>query len=123
MSEKPYKALGIDLLGDAVREREAAIDAFIRSNQTMEAAAKSDPDAGRKAFRRLRTAAVNETLERHLTALDAAIASNTNLARDAAKGAEAAAHLAELRAQVERAARRMAPGAFEQKRASPGPGM
>lgn len=123
MSEKPYKALGIDLLGEAVRDREAAIDAFIQSHQTMEAAAKADPEAGRKAFRRLRAAAVNETLGRHLSALDAAIASNSKLARDAARGAEAAAHLAELRAQAESTARRMAPGSLEQKGASPEPGM
>jgi hypothetical protein len=123
MSEKPYKALGIDLLGEAVRDREAAIDAFIQSHQTMEAAAKADPEAGRKAFRRLRAAAVNETLGRHLSALDAAIASNTNLARDAARGAEAAAHLAELRAQAESTARQMKQAAGERRRHSPGASM
>ena len=123
MSEKPYKALGIDLLGDALRDREAAIDAFMQSHQTMEAAAKADPEAGRKAFRRLRAAAVNDTLGRHLTALDAAIAANTNLARDAAKGAEAAAHLAELRAQAEIAARQMAQAAGEQRTSTPAASM
>ncbi|GAB0119860.1 MobF family relaxase [Acidisoma sp. 7E03] len=125
MSEKPYKALGIDLLGDAVRDREAAIDAFIQSHQTMEAAAKADPEAGRKAFRRLRAAAVNDSLGRHLTALDAAIAANTTLARDAARGAEAAAHLAELRAQAQTTARQMAQAAAaaERRRSAPGAGM
>jgi hypothetical protein len=123
MAEKPYKALGIDLLGDAVRDREAAIDAFIQSHQTMEAAVEADPEAGRKAFRRLRAAAVNETLGRHLTALDTAIAANTNLARDAARGAEAAAHLAELRVQAEIAARQMAQAAVERRRSSPGASM
>ena len=123
MAEKPYKALGIDLLGDAVREREAAVDAFMQSHQTMEAAARADPEAGRKAFRRLRAAAVNETLGRHLTALDTAIAANINLARDAARGAEAAAHLAELRVQAEVATRRMAQAAVERRRPSPGASM
>jgi hypothetical protein len=123
MAEKPYKALGIDLLGDAVRDREAAIGAFIQSHQTMEAAAKADPEAGRKAFRRLRAAAVNDTLGRHLTALDTAIAANTNLARAAARGAEAAAHLAELRAQAEIAARQMAQAVAERRRPSPGASM
>lgn len=111
MSEKPYKALGIDLLGHALRDREAAIDTFIECNQVMESAVLSDGQAGPKAFRRLRAAAVNESLGRHLVALDTAIAANRKLARDAAKGAEAAAHLAELRdraqataAQLERAA-------------------
>lgn len=123
MSEKPYKALGIDLLGDAVRDREAAVDAFMQSNQTMEAAGKADPEAGRKAFQRLRAAAVNDTLGRHLTALDTAIAANTNLARDAARGAEAAAHLAALRAQAEVAARQMAQSGAERRRPSPGASM
>ena len=97
MSEKPYKALGIDLLGQALRDREAAIDTFIECNQVMESASQADPDAGPKAFRRLRAAAVNDALGRHLNALDTAVAANTTLARDTAKGAEAAAHLAELR--------------------------
>lgn len=97
MSEKPYKALGIDLLGQALRDREAAIDTFIECNQVMESASQADPDAGPKAFRRLRAAAVNDALGRHLNALDTAVAANTALARDTAKGAEAAAHLAELR--------------------------
>ena len=107
MSEKPYKALGIDLLGDALRDREAAIDTFIECYQTMESAVLADPEAGPKAFRRLRASAVNETLGRHLTALDTAIAANTRLARDAAKDAEAAAHLAQLRAQAQIAAEQM----------------
>ena len=107
MSEKPYKALGIDLLGQAVRDREAAIDTFIECHQAMKSAVLADPEAGPKAFRRLRAAAVNETLGRHLTALDTAIAANTTLARDAAKGAEAAAHLAELRARARVAAQQM----------------
>jgi len=122
MSQKPYKALGIDLLGDALRDREAAIDAFIECHQTMEAAIQADPEAGPKAFRRLRAAVVNETLGRHLTALDTAIAANTNMARDAAKGAEAAAHLAELRDQAHVAAQQMeqAAAAAERRRPSAG---
>jgi len=99
MSEKPYKALGIDLLGDALRDREAGIDTFIECRQAMQSAVLADPEAGPKAFRRLRAAAVNETLGRHLTALATAIAANTTLAQTAAKGAEAAAHLARLRAR------------------------
>lgn len=105
MSEKPYKALGIDLLGDAVRDRESAIDAFMKTNQTIEAALQADPDVGKKAFSRLRAAAVNDALGRHLTALDTAIEANTRTA----KGAEAAAHLARLRADARSAAGRMDP--------------
>ena len=125
MSEKPYKALGIDLLGKALHERETAIDTFIECHQVMEAAALADAEAGPKAFRRLRAAAANELLGRHLTALDTAIAANTTLARDAAKGAEAAAHLAELRARAQAAAQQMerAAAAAEHRRRSAGPSM
>ncbi|MCB8877457.1 relaxase domain-containing protein [Acidisoma silvae] len=107
MSEKPYKALGIDLLAEAIHDRESAIDAFMKTHQTMEAAVQADPAIGKKAFSRLRAAAVNDTLGRHLSALDSAIAANANLSRDTAKGAEAAAHLAKLRADARAAAGRM----------------
>ena len=124
MSEKPYKALGIDLLGQAVRDREAAIDTFIECHQAMESAVLADPEAGPKAFRRLRAAAVNETLGRHLTALNSAIAANTTLARDAANGAEAAVHLARLREQAQVPAQRMEKAAAtEQRPSSAGPSM
>jgi len=78
--------------------------------------------AGPKAFCRLRAAAVNETLRRHLTALDSAIAANTTLARDAAKGTEAAAHLAELRARAQIAAKQTeeSTAAAERRRPSAG---
>ena len=122
MSEKPYQALGIDLLGQAVRDREAAIDTFIECHQAMESAVLADPEAGPKAFRRLRAAAVNETLGRHLTALDTAIAANTTLARDAAKGAEAASHLAELQARARVAAQQMERAAAAVERGRPSAG-
>jgi hypothetical protein len=84
----------------------------------MESAAQADPDAGPKAFRRLRAAAVNDALGRHLNALDAAVAANTTLARDTAKGAEAAAHLAELRdrarwLQISWSERRLLPKGYD----------
>ena len=70
-----------------MRDREAAIDAFMKTNQTIEAAVQADPEAGKKAFNRMRAAAVSDTLGRHLTALDSAIEANTLTA----KGVEAAA--------------------------------
>jgi hypothetical protein len=70
MSEKPYKALGIDILAEAMHDCEPAIDAFMKTHQTMEAAVQADPAIGKKAFSRLRAAAVNDTLSRHLSALD-----------------------------------------------------
>ena len=122
MSEKPYKALGIDLLGKALHEREAAIDTFIECHQAMESAVLADAEAGPKAFRRLRAAAVNESLGRHPTALDTAIAANSTLARDAIKNAEVAAHLAELRARAQVAAQQMEQAAGQLRR-SAGPSM
>jgi hypothetical protein len=125
MSEKPSKALGLDLLGKALHEREAAIDTFIECYQVMESAVLADAEAGPKAFRRLRAAAVNDSLGRHLMALDTAIAANRTLARDAATGADAAAHLAELRARARVTAQQMeqATSAAEQRRPSAGPSM
>jgi hypothetical protein len=74
LSEKPYKALGIDLLGQALHDREAAINTFIECNQAMESAVHTDQNAGPKASRRLPAAAVKESLGRHLIARDVAIA-------------------------------------------------
>jgi hypothetical protein len=120
MSEKPYKALGIDLLAEAMHDRWSALDAFMKTHQTMEAAVQADPAIGKKAFSRLRAAAVNDTLSRHLSALDSAIAPNSNLSRDTAKGAEAAAHLAKLRAEAQAAAGRMEPNLPQERpRSSP----
>jgi hypothetical protein len=121
MSEKPYKALGIDLLAEARHDRENAIDAFMVAHHRIESVVQQDPDAGKKAFSRLRAAAINDTLERHLMALDSAIAANTNLAQSGAKGAETAAHLARLRADARSAAQRMEPiPRQERPRHSPG---
>ena len=50
MSEKPYKALGIDLLAAALRGREQAVDAYIATHHIMEDAQLNDPDAGPKAL-------------------------------------------------------------------------
>ncbi len=62
MSEKPYKALGIGLLNSARQDRERAIDAFIGTHHTMEAATLADPNWGVKAAKRTRPSAVNEQL-------------------------------------------------------------
>ena len=103
MSEKPYKALGIDLLAAALRDREQAVDTFIASHHVMESAQLDDPDAGPTAFRR-RAAAVNENLARHLQALDQAIAENAALVRDTLREREATDHLRALRAEAQAAA-------------------
>jgi hypothetical protein len=107
MSEKPYKALGIDLLAAALRSREQAVDAYIATHHTIEDAQLNDPDAGPKAFRRLQAAAVNENLARHLQALDKAIAENAALVRYTLREREATDHLRVLRAEARAAAGQM----------------
>jgi hypothetical protein len=107
MSDKPYKSLGIDLLAAALRDREAAIDTFIACSQHLESARLRDPAAGPKGFARLRAAAVNETLGRHLSGLDHAIAENEALIRDVETARETELHLRALRAEAAAAARRI----------------
>jgi len=123
MSDKPYKGLGIDLLASALRDREQAIDTFIACSHRMESARLADPEAGPKAFLRLRAAAVNESLARHLAGLNYAMAQNETLLRDVISLTETNAHLRALREQAEAAARRLddvAPST-EPPRPSPGP--
>jgi hypothetical protein len=102
MSEKPYKALGIDLLNSARQDRERAIDIFIKLNRGLEEAQLTDPWFGVKAFQRLRAAAVNEQLGRYLPALDAAIAENKQVLGETMKAREVAAHLRALRTEAAR---------------------
>jgi hypothetical protein len=107
MSAKPYKSLGIDLLGAALREREEATDIFIACSHRMESAQLDDPEAGPKAFLRLRAAAVNQSLRRHLAGLDHAMAQNELLMQDVIRLTETHAHLRALRAAAEAASRRL----------------
>ena len=107
MSEKPYKSLGIDLLASTLRDREAAVDTFIACCQQLERARLHDPEAGPKAFARLRAAAVNESLRRHLPSLDHAIAENEALIRDIELARETTRHLRAMRAEAAAAALRI----------------
>ena len=107
MSEKPYKGLGIDLLASARQDRERAIDTFIACNYALETAQLDDPQFGVKAFRRLRAAAVNEHLARHLPALETAIAENGAMLGETLRGHETAAHLRALRAEAAAARRQL----------------
>ena len=108
MSEKPYKALGIDLLNAARHDRERAIDAFIATHHAMEMATLADPGWGRKAAQRTRALAVNEQLSRHLPSLDQAIKENSKLLRDAGRIKDVQQHLRAMRADAENAKRQLA---------------
>ncbi|HJS94947.1 MAG TPA: hypothetical protein VJ741_11845, partial [Solirubrobacteraceae bacterium] len=107
MSEKPYKALGIDLLGFALWDRERAINTFIACHHRMEAAQLDYPDAGANAFQRLRAAAINERLGRRLEAIEKTVAENGVLLKDVEREWEANQHLRALKAEAAVAARRM----------------
>src|SRR5208283_2808375 len=100
MSRKPYKALGIDLLAAARRDRERAVDAFIDCHVRIERAQIEDPDAGRKALAKLRAAAVNASLGRHLEALGRAMEENASIVADLQRAREAREHLLALRAEA-----------------------
>jgi TrwC relaxase/AAA domain len=100
MSEKPYKGLGIDLLGATRSDREKAIDTFIATHHAMETAQLEDPGWGRRAMARVRAIAVNENLARHLTGLDHAIQQNAAELRDTLEAMAAASHLRALRAEA-----------------------
>jgi hypothetical protein len=102
MSEKPYKARGIDLLNSSRQDRERAIDILIKLNRALEETQLNDPWFGVRAFQRLRAAAVNEQLGRHLPALDAAIAENKQILGETTKAREVAEHLHALRAEAAR---------------------
>jgi hypothetical protein len=108
MSEKPYKALGIDLLNAARHDRERAIDAFIGAHHAMEAATLADPGWGKKAAQRTRALAVNEQLSRHLPSLDTAMRENAKVLRDTEQITVVQQHLRTVRAEAEVARMRLA---------------
>jgi hypothetical protein len=107
MSRKPYKALGVDLLAAARRDRENAVDAFIACHHGMETARLENPAFGRKALRRLRSQALNASLGRHLAALEQAIQENGVIIRDMTKEREASDHLRALLAEATAAQRQI----------------
>ncbi len=123
MSEKPYKALGIDLLASARRDRERAVDAFIADHHALETAEFADPDFGRKAVKRVHAEVIEARLSRHLAALDHALQENAAIIRDITRAREAAEHLRALRAEAREAGERLeTPTAAPRPSPSPGPG-
>jgi hypothetical protein len=107
MSQKPYKALGIDLHAAALHDRERAIDTFIACHEIMERAQLVDPDVGPKALQRLQAAAVDENLGRHIKALTHAMEKSATLLAETIQSAEAARHLRRMRGEARTAAEMM----------------
>ena len=103
MAAKPYKALGIDLLGNAREGREKVIDAFIAQSCTLQRFAEEGRDLGREARQRQQADAVRASLPRQIAALDEAL--RFNLATGGARTAEDG--LRTLRVDAEMARRRL----------------
>ena len=122
MSRKPYKALGIDLLAVARRDRDQAVDTFIACRHALETAQLDNPNFGRDTVKRLRALAINKTLSRHLAALDRAVAENGELIRDIVREQEADTHLRGMRAEAA-AAKRQIDAAADRPTPSKGPGL
>ena len=122
LSRKPYKALGIDLLAAARRDREQALDAFLDCLVGLERRRIEEPDFGRKTLSKLRAAAVNASLGRHLQALDHAMQENASIAGDLQRAREAREHLLALRAEATAAKQRIDEAADPAPRPRKGPG-
>jgi hypothetical protein len=97
MSRKPFKALGIDLLAAARRDRKSAVDTFIACHHALETAQLDNPNFGTRRGETLRALAINQALSRHLAALDQAMAEDGERIGDTVREQEADAHLSALR--------------------------
>jgi predicted chitinase len=125
MSNKPYKSLATDLLNAASQDRADAVDTFIASNHALETAQIDNPDFGRDAVKRFRAQAVNESLGRHLSALDHVLEESALALRDTHQAREARQHLRDLRAEAASAKRQIdvAEAGGRQQPSSSGPGL
>ena len=119
MSAKPYKALAIDLAKAARRDREKVIAAFIGASHKLETMKIEGRDVGGEVRGRLQADAVRKQMERHIPALDEAMARNAAELKLAA--ADINAHLAGVRTDAE-AARLRLEAAAAARSSSPGPG-
>jgi len=124
MSAKPYKALATDLTKAVRKDRQRAVDAFIRQSRLFQTWALAGRDVGREIRERLRAEAVRKVLARQVVALDEAIQRNGVMLREVAQAVDV--HLRGLRVEtetarqdVEAAAAKAAPA----PRSSPSPGM
>ena len=118
LSQKPYKPLGVDLLGEARKAREAAIDTFIRFEQRVQMDELHGRDFGREFRMRRQAEAVRSELPRLTEALDAAI---QEFGGGTATAAEK--HLRGLRVEAEASRREIEQAAGMAKTSASGPGL
>lgn len=76
MSNKPYEALGTDLLAASQRDRERALDTFAQAKHWIDDAVRQDPGIAVKVADRVRAEAIDTSLGRQRLGLDASIAEN-----------------------------------------------
>ncbi|MDU7520909.1 MAG: AAA family ATPase [Roseomonas mucosa] len=118
LSQKPYKPLGVDLLGESRKAREAAIDTFIRFEQRVQMDELRGRDFGREFRMRRQAEAVRSEVPQLLEALDAVIQQFRGGSATAAER-----HLRGLRAEAETSCRAIEQAATTPKPSSSGPGM
>ena len=104
MSRKPYKALGIDLVDNARRGHERAIDGFIQAEHRIESLRVAGRKPGVEVRARLRAEADRRTLQTQINALDEAFARNGQAITEL--GGEIEAFLLKMRDQTAEMARR-----------------
>ena len=114
MSQKRYKALGMDLVNNARRGHEKAIDTFIQSEHRVEVLKAAGRKPGVEARARVRAEADRETLRTQIGALDEALARNGEAVTGL--GREIEVFLRKMREQTADLARRGIE-AVEQRRA------
>jgi len=73
MSEKPYKALGIDLVAAIERGQEADVDRFIRTEHRVFTQKAAGRDHGKELRARLREQELRRALQKHIRPLTAAL--------------------------------------------------
>ncbi|MGB8840978.1 MAG: conjugal transfer protein TraA, partial [Aliidongia sp.] len=87
MTEKPYRALAIDLVEAARKRRDLAVDIFLRQAHQIERSGLVGLNIGKELQDRARANRVRKTLGRSLAALDAALQRNETMARTLARDA------------------------------------
>ena len=105
MSEKPYKALAVDLLAMLRRDHEKAVDGFIRADLRLQTQRAAGRQHGREIHARLRTDAVRRALVGQINALTSAIVRNSDAVMGVAS--HVADHLAALRDSLEHTRQRI----------------
>lgn len=117
LSQKPYKALGSDLLAHMRQDRQKAIDTFIRFEQRVQLLEAQGRDPGRELRLQRQAEVTRDTLPLHIAALDEAL-QHQSTQRGAITPAEV--HLRRLRIDAELSHREMEAAASRLRNSVPG---